>query len=127
MANSVNPDQTAPSLIWVHTVYHRGFLNISADEKSFCCELRATLHSCLFYFLQIDSFWDNSTNHGVGNHLTYVVRGLKPLTHYEVVVAAENPAKPPAHLGYIGYTNHVNFTTKGGYFDFCASSTIKPL
>ena len=33
-ANSLNPQQTAPSLIWVHTVCHRGFLNISADEKS---------------------------------------------------------------------------------------------
>ena len=31
--NSVDPDQTAP-IIWVHTVCHRGFLNISADEKS---------------------------------------------------------------------------------------------
>ena len=36
-ANSVDPEQTAPicsnrsSLIWVHTVCHRGFLNISAD------------------------------------------------------------------------------------------------
>ena len=30
-ANSVDPEQT---LIWVHTVCHRGFLNISADEKS---------------------------------------------------------------------------------------------
>ena len=27
-ANRVDPDQTAPSLIWVHTVCHRGFLNI---------------------------------------------------------------------------------------------------
>ena len=40
-ANSVDPEQTAPvgavcrsSLIWVHTVCHRGLLNISADEKS---------------------------------------------------------------------------------------------
>ena len=33
-ANSVDPDQTAPSLIRVHTVCHRGFLNISADENS---------------------------------------------------------------------------------------------
>ena len=35
-ANSVDPEQTAPrsSLIWVHTVIHWGFLNISADEKS---------------------------------------------------------------------------------------------
>ena len=36
-ANIVDPEQTAPmgsSLIWVHTVCHRGFLNISADEKS---------------------------------------------------------------------------------------------
>ena len=38
--NSVDPDQTAPSslirssLIWVHTVCHRGFLNISAGDKS---------------------------------------------------------------------------------------------
>ena len=33
-ANSVDPEQTAPSsLIWVPTVCHRGFLNISADEK----------------------------------------------------------------------------------------------
>ena len=31
-ANSVDPEQTAP--IWVHTVCHRGFLNISTDEKS---------------------------------------------------------------------------------------------
>ena len=33
----MGPEQTAPigsSLIWVHTVCHRGFLNISADEKS---------------------------------------------------------------------------------------------
>ena len=29
-----DPDQTASSLIWVHTVCHRGFLNISADVKS---------------------------------------------------------------------------------------------
>ena len=33
-ANSVDLEQTAPSLVWVHTVCHRGFLNISADEKS---------------------------------------------------------------------------------------------
>ena len=33
-ANSVDPEQTAGSLIWVHTVCYRGFLNISADEKS---------------------------------------------------------------------------------------------
>ena len=32
-ANSLDPEQTAP-LICVHTVCHRGFLNISADEKS---------------------------------------------------------------------------------------------
>ena len=31
---SVGPEQTASSLIWVHIVCHRGFLNISADEKS---------------------------------------------------------------------------------------------
>ena len=42
-ANGVDPEQTDPirsSLIWVHTVFHRGFLNISADEKAddFCCE-----------------------------------------------------------------------------------------
>ena len=32
----MDPEQTAPrsSLIWVHTVCHRGFLNNSADEKS---------------------------------------------------------------------------------------------
>ena len=30
----MDPEQTAPILIWVHTVCHRGFLNISADEKS---------------------------------------------------------------------------------------------
>ena len=33
----MDPEQTAPigaSLIWVHNVCHRGFLNISADEKS---------------------------------------------------------------------------------------------
>ena len=40
--NGVDPDQPAhmSSLIWVHTVYHRGFLNISADEKSrrLCCD-----------------------------------------------------------------------------------------
>ena len=36
---SVDPEQTASSLIRVHTVCHRGFLNISADEKAddFCC------------------------------------------------------------------------------------------
>ena len=35
-ANSVDPEQTAPrsSLIWVNTVCNRGFLNISAGEKS---------------------------------------------------------------------------------------------
>ena len=36
-ANKVDPEQTAPhrsSLILAHTVCHRGFLNISADEKS---------------------------------------------------------------------------------------------
>ena len=35
-ANIMDPEQTAhrSSLIWVHTVCHRGFLNISADEKS---------------------------------------------------------------------------------------------
>ena len=40
-ANSVDPEQTAP-LIWVHTVCHRGFLNISADEKAddYWCYLR---------------------------------------------------------------------------------------
>ena len=34
-ANSVDPEQIAPmsSLICVHTICHRGFLNISADEK----------------------------------------------------------------------------------------------
>ena len=32
-ANSVDTEQTASSLIWVHTVCHRGFLNVSADEK----------------------------------------------------------------------------------------------
>ena len=31
-ANNMDPEQTAP--IWVHIVCHRGFLNISADEKS---------------------------------------------------------------------------------------------
>ena len=31
-ANSMDPEQS--SLIWVHTVCHRGFLNISADKKS---------------------------------------------------------------------------------------------
>ena len=32
----MDPEQTAPigSLIWVHTVCRRGYLNISADEKS---------------------------------------------------------------------------------------------
>ena len=38
----MNPEQTAPigaigsrsNRFWVHTVCHRGFLNISADEKS---------------------------------------------------------------------------------------------
>ena len=30
--NSVDPEQS--SLIWVHTICHRGFLNISTDEKS---------------------------------------------------------------------------------------------
>ena len=31
----MDPEQTAPrsSLIWVHTVCHVGFLNISADKK----------------------------------------------------------------------------------------------
>ena len=39
-ANSMDSEQTAPigavrsSLIWVHNVCHRGFLNILADEKS---------------------------------------------------------------------------------------------
>ena len=34
-ANSVDPEHSyRSSLIWVHTVCHRGFLNISADEKS---------------------------------------------------------------------------------------------
>ena len=34
-ANSVDPEQIAPiSLIWVHTVCNRGYLKISADEKS---------------------------------------------------------------------------------------------
>ena len=32
-ANSMDPEQTRSSLIWVHTVCHGGFLNISADEK----------------------------------------------------------------------------------------------
>ena len=34
-ANSLDHEQTAPrsSLIWVHTVCHRGYLNISADKK----------------------------------------------------------------------------------------------
>ena len=38
-ANSVDPEQTAPI---VHTVCHRGFLIISADEKTddFCCDWR---------------------------------------------------------------------------------------
>ena len=43
-ANSVDLEQTAPrsSLIWVHTVSHRGFLNISAERKAddFCCDWR---------------------------------------------------------------------------------------
>ena len=31
----MDPDYTAPrsSLVWVYTVCHRGFLNISADEE----------------------------------------------------------------------------------------------
>ena len=41
-ANSLNPEQTAPrsSLIWVRTVCHRGFLNISAHRNAddFCCD-----------------------------------------------------------------------------------------
>ena len=31
-ANSIDPEQT--DLIWVHTVCHRFFLNISADKKN---------------------------------------------------------------------------------------------
>ena len=76
--------------------------------------------------LQIGYFHDNSTNHGDGNHLTYVVRGLQPLTHYELVVAVESPGdtSPPSHtsrndsgvpIGYMSYTNTVTFTTKGEY------------
>ena len=42
-ANSVDPEQRS-SLIWVHTVCHRGFLNISTDEKfkadDFRCDWR---------------------------------------------------------------------------------------
>ena len=40
-AISTDPEQTAPlGLIWVHIDCHRGFLNISADEKSrwICCD-----------------------------------------------------------------------------------------
>ena len=35
-ANMLDPEQTAPrsSLIWVDAVCHRGFLNVSADEKN---------------------------------------------------------------------------------------------
>ena len=52
-ANSVDPEQTAPrsSLIWVHTVCHRGFLNISADEKSRQLLLRLA-HLGLTAFIQ---------------------------------------------------------------------------
>ena len=42
--NKYRSKQRGPrsSLIWVHTVCHRGFLNISADEKAddFCCDWR---------------------------------------------------------------------------------------
>ena len=36
-ANSLDPEQTVPirsSLIWVHTVYHRGHLNIQQTRKA---------------------------------------------------------------------------------------------
>ena len=34
-ANSVDPEQAyRSSLVWLHTVCHRGFLNLSADKKS---------------------------------------------------------------------------------------------
>ena len=48
-ANRVDSHQTAPigayrsSLIWVYTVCHRGFLNISADKKSRRLLLRLAL------------------------------------------------------------------------------------
>ena len=32
-ANTINPDQTAPSLLWVHTVCNIGLKSTSADEK----------------------------------------------------------------------------------------------
>ena len=52
-ANSVDPEQTAPkgsSLNLVHTVCHRGFLNISADEKSRRLLLRLAHLGFIFAF-----------------------------------------------------------------------------
>ena len=71
-ANSVDPEQTAPSsLNWVHTICHRGFLNISADEKSRRLLLRLALYGfnsmCDKHFghlgLQPDSYYKPTTIH----------------------------------------------------------------
>ena len=40
-ANRADPDQS--SLVWVHTSFHKGFLNISADKKSRRLLLRLAL------------------------------------------------------------------------------------
>ena len=55
-ANSVDPEQTAPrsSLIWVHTVCHRGFLNISADKESRRLLLRFSCSTLLPNFYSVN-------------------------------------------------------------------------
>ena len=54
----MDPEQTAPmsSLIWVHTVCHRGFINISADEKSRRLLLRVNIDLMFVIFQYKDAF-----------------------------------------------------------------------
>ena len=44
----------------------------------------------IFLFFQIDYFDDNSTNHGLNNHITHTITTLHPNTDYILMVSAEN-------------------------------------
>ena len=68
------------SLIWVHTVCHRGFLNISADEKSrqFLLQL-AYNESHLNHLLK---FIIKSSGVTSGNDITPCIKIDKPLEVY---------------------------------------------
>ena len=60
-ANSLDPDQTySSSLILVHTVWLRGFYNISADDKAdeVSCDLHFKYGICLWMKNIVDSDLD---------------------------------------------------------------------